>query len=63
MNTAKTTDELLELLSWIRDRRRYRIACGIVDGAAHAEECAVEARTVEELDRRGYYQRTGGTAR
>lgn len=60
--TKKTTDELLELLNWIRDRQRYRNTCGITSGTAYAEECAAEDRAVEELTRRGYYQMTGGTA-
>lgn len=53
--TKKTTDELLELLSWIRDRQRYRNTCRIKSGTAYAEECAAEDKAVDELSRRNYY--------
>lgn len=53
----KTTDELLELLQWIVGRQRYRLACGIRDGAAYAEECKSEREAIHELEKRGYYER------
>ena len=46
------TDEILETLAWIVDRRRYRIACGIRDGAANAEEYKIESSLLAELGRR-----------
>lgn len=53
----KTTDELLEILNWIVFRQRYRLACGIRDGAAYAEECKAESEAIHELEKRGYYER------
>lgn len=49
---SKTADELLELLQWIADRRRYRIACGISDPALTAEDDAAESAALAELGRR-----------
>lgn len=51
--TICTTDKLLELIAWARDRRAYRRACGIQDGAAYATDCAVEETAFTELERRG----------
>lgn len=48
----KTTDELLELLHWIRDRQIYRRSCGIVDGPAYAAECRAESEALQELQKR-----------
>lgn len=53
----KTTDELLELLHWIVCRQRYRLACGIRDSVAYAEECKAESEAIHELEKRGYYER------
>lgn len=50
-----TTDTLLQILQWIVSRQRYRRECGIVDGPAYAEECAMEAASISELDERGFY--------
>ena len=47
-----TTDEIMETLAWIVDRRRYRISCGIRDGVANAEECKIESSLLAELSRR-----------
>lgn len=46
------TDTLLYLLGWIAARQRYRSACGIRDGAAYAEECAMDDAVRTELERR-----------
>lgn len=51
---GKTTGELLELLQWIADRHRYRLACGIRDGAGYAEDCKAEADALRELTARGF---------
>lgn len=51
----RTTDTLLQVLQWIVSRRRYRRTCGIADGPTYAEECAMEAAAIAELDKRGAY--------
>lgn len=50
-----TTDTLLQILQWIVNRQRYRRACDIVDGPAYANDCAMEAAAIAELDKRGAY--------
>lgn len=50
-----TTDTLNQILQWIVSRQRYRRTCGIVDGPAYAEECAMESAAIAELDKRGVY--------
>lgn len=52
---GKTTDELLELLQWVADRHRYRLACGIRSGAGYADDCKAEAEALHELTVRGYF--------
>lgn len=51
-----STDTLLQILQWVVNRQRYRRACGIADGPAYAEECAMEAAAIAELDKRGAVQ-------
>lgn len=50
---TKSTDELLGLLQWIADRRRYRAACGVYNSAASSQDNAAEIAALEELSRRG----------
>ena len=50
---AKSTDDLLTLLQWIADRRRYRRACRISDPVASAQDNAAEIAALAELSRRG----------
>ena len=50
--TLCTTDKRLELVAWARDRRAYRRACGIEDGAAYAADCDIEDTALSELERR-----------
>lgn len=50
---GKTTDELLELLQWVVDRQRYRLACRIEDGPNRSKDAAAEAAALAELSRRG----------
>ena len=50
-----TTDTLLQILQWIVSRQRYHRECGIVDGPAYAEECAMESAAIVELDKRGAF--------
>lgn len=50
---SKTTDDLLALLQWITDRRRYRRACRISDPVASAQDGAAEIAALAELSRRG----------
>lgn len=50
-----STDKLLEMLAWVADRRRYRTACCIDDGAGYAADCAAETRCNKELQKRGYF--------
>lgn len=52
-----STDTLLQILQWIADRQKYRRVCGIADGPAYAEECAMESAAIAELDKRGVYNR------
>ena len=47
-----TTDEILERLSWICDRQRYRRICGLHEGADYADECKAESELLRELGRR-----------
>ena len=49
----KTTDDLLTLLQWIADRRRYRAACGVYNSAASSQDNAAEIAALAELARRG----------
>lgn len=49
----KSTDELLELLQWIADRRRYRRICGAPDPIASAQDGAAETAARAELSLRG----------
>lgn len=51
--TTKTTDQLLELLAWIKCRQAYRRICGKRDGTAYAEECKAENDALWELQKRG----------
>ena len=50
-----TTDTLLQILQWIISRQRYRRVCGIVDGPAYAQECAMEDAATAELQERGVF--------
>lgn len=52
---AYTTDRILDTLQWIANRQRYRRACGMVNGTAYSEECAMEAAAIAELEERGAY--------
>lgn len=49
----KTTDDLLTLLQWIADRRRYRAACGVYNSAVSSQDNAAEIAALAELSRRG----------
>lgn len=49
----KTTDDLLTLLQWIADRRRYRAACGVYNSALSCDDTAAEIAALAELARRG----------
>ena len=51
-----STDTLLQILQWIASHRRYRLVCGIADGPAYAEECAMETAATAELEERGIYE-------
>ena len=46
----KTIDELIEILQWAVDRKRYCIMCGI------RASTAAEAEAIAELEMRGYYE-------
>ena len=50
---SKSTDDLLTLLQWIADRRRYRAACGVYNSAASAQDNAAEIAALAELSHRG----------
>lgn len=50
----KTIDELLEILQWAVDRKRYCIVCGI--RASNAADSKAESEAIAELERRGYYE-------
>lgn len=49
-----TTDELLEILAWVRDRAAYRRICKIPTGPEWAEDCRAEEEALTELVKRGY---------
>lgn len=51
--SEKTTDQLLEILAWIKDRQAYRRYCGKRDGSAYSDECKVENDALYELQIRG----------
>ena len=50
---TKSTDDLLALLQWVADRRRYRRACRISDPVGSAQDGAAEIAVLEELSFRG----------
>lgn len=45
-----TADKALEILSWVKDRRNYRRACGLRRPADEAADAAAEARAYRVLD-------------
>lgn len=49
----KTTDQLIETLYHINDRRRYRLVCGLDRGPDYAQECKAESDILHELSVRG----------
>lgn len=50
-----TTDELRDLLQWITDRRRYRLACDAVEPTLTVQDGAAADAALAELQRRGVY--------
>lgn len=50
-----TTDKLRDLLQWITDRRRYRLACDAVEPTLTAQDGAAADAALAELQRRGVY--------
>nr|DAO14629.1 MAG TPA: hypothetical protein [Caudoviricetes sp.] len=55
----KTTDELRDLLQWITDRRRYRLACCETAPTLTAQDGAAADAALAELQRRGVYGTEG----
>ena len=49
----KTTDQLIEILYHINDRRKYRLVCGLDRGSDYAQECKAESDILHELSIRG----------
>lgn len=49
----KTTDQLIETLYHINDRRKYRLICGLDRGPDYAQECKAESDILHELYIRG----------
>lgn len=49
----KTTDQLLDILHHISDRRKYRLTCGLSRGADYAAENKLESECLYELSQRG----------
>lgn len=42
-------------MQWTADRHRYRLACGIRDGAGYADDCKAETEALSELTARGFF--------
>lgn len=55
----KSSGDLLDLLQWIADRRRYRLACGAVEPTLSAQDGAAADAALAELQRRGVYGTEG----